>query len=62
MWAGEGQSERETTESEAGSRLWAVTTEPDMGIEPKSHEIMTWAKVGRIHDWATQVPLQIFVF
>ena len=32
MWAGEGQRERET-ESEAGSRLWAVSTEPDAGLE-----------------------------
>ena len=33
------------TESEAGSRLWAVSTEPDMGLEPKNREIMTWAEV-----------------
>ena len=32
--AGEGQREREgDTESEAGSRLWAVSTEPDTGLE-----------------------------
>ena len=29
------------TESKAGSRLWAASTEPDAGLEPKSPEIMT---------------------
>ena len=28
-------------ESEAGSRLRAVSTEPDMGLEPMNHEIVT---------------------
>ena len=28
------------TESEAGSRLWAVSTEPDMGLKPTNCEIM----------------------
>ena len=42
MQAGEGQREREgDTESEAGSRLLAVSTEPDAGLEPMNHEIMT---------------------
>ena len=29
------------TESEAGSRLWAVSTEPDEGLKLVDHEIMT---------------------
>ena len=29
------------TESKAGSRLWAVSTEPDTGLKLTSHEIMT---------------------
>ena len=37
---GEGQRERET-ESEAGSRLPAVSTEPDAGLELTDHKIMT---------------------
>ena len=50
-------AEREgDTEAEAGSRLWAVSTEPDMGLELTSCEIMTWAEVGRSTDWATQAP------
>ena len=44
------------TESEAGSRLWAVSTQPDAGLELMNHEIMTWAEVGRLTDWATQGP------
>ena len=52
-----GGAEREgDTESEAGSGLWAVRTEPDAGLEPTNCEIMTWAEVGRSTDWATQVP------
>ena len=35
-------AEREgDTESEAGSRLRAVSTEPDVELEPTDHEIMT---------------------
>ena len=40
-----GGAEREThTESEA------VSKEPDAGLELTNHEIMTWAKVGRLTD------------
>ena len=56
---GEGQREGDT-ESETGSRLWAVGTEPDAGIELTDHKIMTWAEVGRLTDWATQAPPQNF--
>ena len=39
---GEGQRERGgDTESETGSRLLAVSTEPDMGLELTNCEIMT---------------------
>ena len=54
-----GGAEREgDTESEAGSRLWAVSTEPDDGLKLTSHEIMTWADIGRSTDWVTQAPLK----
>ena len=37
-----GGAEREgDTESEADSRLGAVSTEPDTGLEPTDREIMT---------------------
>ena len=55
--AGEGQREMET-ESKADSRLWAVSAEPDAGLELTDREIMTWAEVGRFTDWVTQVPPQ----
>ena len=43
MEEGEGQRE-EDTESEAGSRLRAVSTEPDAGLELPDREIVTWLK------------------
>ena len=37
-----GGAEREgDTESETGSRLLAVSTEPDAGLEPTNREIVT---------------------
>ena len=58
-----GGAEREgDTESEAGSSLWAVSTEPDAGLELTNHEIMTWAEVSHSTDWATQAPLRIAAF
>ena len=46
-----GRAERkEDTESEAGSSLKA-------GLEPRDCEIMAWAEVGHLTDWATQVLL-----
>ena len=42
-----GGAEREgNTESEAGSRLWAISPEPDAGLELADREIVTWAEVG----------------
>ena len=65
LWErGRGQAEREgDTESELGSRLWVVSTEPDVGLELTDSEIVTWAEVGRSTDWATQGPLNFhFIF
>ena len=57
-----GGSEREgDTESETGSRLWAVSTEPDAGLELTDSGFVTWAKVGRLTDWATQAPPYIMI-
>ena len=44
------------TESEPGSRLRAVSTEPDAGLELMDREIMTRAQVRRLTDRATQAP------
>ena len=38
---GRGRERDTHTESKAGSRLWAVSTEPDAGLKPTNHEIMT---------------------
>ena len=55
-----GGAEREgDTELEAGSRLWAISPEPDAGLKLLDREIVTWAEVGRPTDWATQAPLDI---
>ena len=52
-----GGAEREgDTESEAGSRLRAVSAEPDAGLEPADCKIMTWAEVGCLTGWATHAP------
>ena len=46
-----GEAERGgDTESEAGSRLSAVSTESDMGLQFMNCEIMTGAEVGRSTD------------
>ena len=58
-----GAAEREgDTESETGSRLWAVSTEPNAGLELTDREIMTWAEVGRLTDQATQAPFMWHFF
>ena len=56
--AGEGQSERETQNPKQapGSELSA---QPDTRLKPMNYGVMTWAKVGCLTDWATQVPLSI---
>ena len=42
----EGQRDRETQNPKRGSRLRAVSTEPDVGLELMNHEIMSWAEIG----------------
>ena len=59
MQVGEAQREGDI-ESEAGSRLQAVSTEPDVGLQLTTCEIVTWAKVRPLTGWATQAPLCLF--
>ena len=54
--SGGGAKREGDPESEAGS-----TSEPNVRFKLTNHEIMTWAEVGCLHDWATQVP-QYLVF
>ena len=52
-----GGAEREgDTELKAGSRLWAISPEPAAGLELTDREIVTWAEVGGLTNWATQEP------
>ena len=51
-----GAGREEDMESEAGSRLWAVNIELYTGLKLSNCEIMTWAEVGCLTNWATQVP------
>ena len=53
---GRGAEREGDTEWEAGSRVWAASTEPDMRLEPSNREIMIWAEVGRLTDLAAQAP------
>ena len=46
---GGAETERDT-EFGAGSRLRAVSTEPDVGLEPMNREITAPAKVGHLTD------------
>ena len=57
---GRGREREGDTESDTGSRPQAVSTQPNVGLEPTNHEIMTWAEVRRSTDWATQASLKIF--
>ena len=53
---GRGAEREGDTEFEADSKLWAVSTEPNAGLELANLGIMNWAKVGHLTNWATQVP------
>ena len=60
-YGGGADSEGDTV-TEAGSRFWAVSTEPDKELEPTNLEIMTWAEVWCLTDWATQAPQETASF
>ena len=47
MSTSRGGAERE---SKAGSRLGTFSAEPDAGLKPVDHEVMTRAKVGCLTD------------
>ena len=53
----ERERERRRGRHRIQSRLWAVSTRPDAGLELTKCEIMTWAEVGHLTDWATQAPV-----
>ena len=53
----EGSEREGDTETEAGSRLWDVNTEPNVGLESMNCEIVIRAEVeiGHLTDWAPRV-------
>ena len=51
---------RQNLKQAPGSQLPAVSTEPEVGLEPMNCEIMTWAEVRGSTDWATQLLLNSF--
>ena len=53
---GKGRERERDTESEADSRLCAVSAEPDAGLEPTNREIMTWAEVRHLTDKPPRCP------
>ena len=66
FWGGGRVREREReregdTESKAGSMFWVVSTDPNTGLELTNREDMTWAEVGSLIDWATQVHYIIII-
>ena len=58
---GEGAEREGDTELETGSRLRAISPEPDAGLELMDREIVTRAEVGRLTDCATQAPLETII-
>ena len=52
---GEWQREMQTQNLKQGPGS-EQSAQPDAGLELTDREIMTWAKVGRLTDWATQAP------
>ena len=60
MSGGGAEREKETQNLKLapGSELSAQSRM--QGWNSRVHDIMTWAEVGRLTDWATQAPLKYF--
>ena len=58
---GRGREREGDTRSKTGSRLWAVSTELDTGLELRNSKIMTSAKAGHLTKWTTQAPLLLLI-
>ena len=62
-WVEEGQRERKTQNPKQAPGYELSAQSPMRGLNPPmSSDIMTWAKVGRLTDWATQVSLYLPIF
>ena len=60
VWAGEGQRERETQNLKRLQALSAQSPTQGSNSQLTSLEIMTWAEVGSLTNWAIQVPQCLF--
>ena len=56
------QRETQSLKQAPGSELQIVSTEPEAGLQPKDGKIMTWVRVVRPTNWATQAPLEKKIF
>ena len=57
-----GGAEREgDTESETGSRLRAISPEPDVGLEQTDREIVTWLKSDALPTAPPRRPLFLLI-
>ena len=55
---------RERGRHRIGRRLQALSCQhgANAGLKPVNHEIMTWAEVGLLTNWATQAPLKLIFY
>ena len=51
-----GKRQRERGRERIPSRLHTTSAEPYVGLKLTNREMVTWAKVRHLTDWATQVP------
>ena len=56
---GRSKEREEDTESQAGSRLQAVNTEPDAGLKPQTREIVIQVR-WTLNQLSPQVPLELY--
>ena len=66
MFVFEGESEQGRGKDRRGQRIWsglcADIREPNEGLKLTDHELMLWAEVRYLTDWATHTPLLLFVY
>ena len=58
FWERESEEGVEREGESIQSGVCADTRHPNVGLKLTNCEIMNWAKVGHLNDWATQVPLK----
>ena len=61
-WGGQRERDTQNLKQVPSSEPSEPRSEPDVGLKPTNREIVTWAKVGHLTDWATQAPLIYPIF